>query len=381
MTWGFSPLDRELGLLPGMQLLPLFHEALVRLSGWMPFARAAELLGATLKVTVSKATAERQTLVAGRALVEAETKATEWLIADLPEPTAAGVAHQQISVDGAFVPLIKEWAEVKTMAIGTLLPGKDGLPKAKDLSYFSRMTDHQTFGRLATLETYRRATDKAAKVTAVVDGADWIQEFLDLQCQRAVRVIDWGHSSAYITRASQACFTDVGQAADWRGSQLNELLHGDPQEVLIELCQKLTACTVGSDQEAVVSTSLGYLARRLDQVQYRDFRAAGLPIGSGIVESANKVVVEARLKGAGMRWKRPNVDPMLALRNAICSGTRWSDSWHQLERYRLRTAAEHAHTAHLDRQPAFPPPPAKPARRRPSFRNFSLRPVNRRANR
>ena len=136
------------------------------------------------------------------------------------------------------------------MAIGTLLPGKDGLPKAKDLSYFSRMTDHQTFGRLATLETYRRATDKAAKVTAVVDGADWIQEFLDLQCQRAVRVIDWGHSSAYITRASQACFTDVGQAADWRGSQLNELLHGDPQEVLIELCQKLTACTVGSDQES-----------------------------------------------------------------------------------------------------------------------------------
>jgi len=35
---------------------------------------------------------------------------------------------------------------------------------------------------------------------------------------------------------------------------------------------------------------------------------------SGSGESANKLVVEARLKGAGMRWGRQNVDPMLVLR-------------------------------------------------------------------
>ena len=40
---GFFPLDEELELLPGM-LTPHGHECLVQLSGWMPFAKAAEIL-------------------------------------------------------------------------------------------------------------------------------------------------------------------------------------------------------------------------------------------------------------------------------------------------------------------------------------------------
>jgi hypothetical protein len=46
-------------------------------------------------------------------------------------------------------------------------------------------------------------------------------------------------------------------------------------------------------------------------MQYPHYQSQHWPIGSGMVESANKLVVEARLKGAGMHWKRENVDPML----------------------------------------------------------------------
>ena len=38
-----------------------------------------------------------------------------------------------------------------------------------------------------------------------------------------------------------------------------------------------------------------------------------------MVESANKVVVQARLKGAGMHWEPTHVNPMLALRTAACN--------------------------------------------------------------
>ena len=41
---------------------------------------------------------------------------------------------------------------------------------------------------------------------------------------------------------------------------------------------------------------------------------------------ANKNVVEARLKGTGMHWQRTHVNPMLALRNAICND-RWQEMW------------------------------------------------------
>jgi hypothetical protein len=47
-----------------------------------------------------------------------------------------------------------------------------------------------------------------------------------------------------------------------------------------------------------------------------------------VVESGNKLVVEARLKGAGMHWSRLSVNPLLALRNAVCSD-RWAEAWQQ----------------------------------------------------
>jgi hypothetical protein len=60
-------------------------------------------------------------------------------------------------------------------------------------------------------------------------------------------------------------------------------------------------------------------------MQYPLFQAQGWPIGSGIAESANKLVVEVRLKGAGMHWARASVNPMLALRNAVCND-RWDEA-------------------------------------------------------
>ena len=66
-------------------------------------------------------------------------------------------------------------------------------------------------------------------------------------------------------------------------------------------------------------------------MQYPAFLAEGWPIGSGMVESANKLVVEDRLKGAGMHWAEANVNGLLALRNAVCND-RWDASWTVIER-------------------------------------------------
>jgi hypothetical protein len=38
-------------------------------------------------------------------------------------------------------------------------------------------------------------------------------------------------------------------------------------------------------------------------IRYASFRAQGSPIGSGSVESANKLVVQSRMKQAGMRLR------------------------------------------------------------------------------
>ena len=90
------------------------------------------------------------------------------------------------------------------------------------------------------------------------------------------------------------------------------------------------------------ATAVNYLTKRLDQIQYARFQSQGFPIGSGSVESANKLVVEARLKGSGMHWARSHVNALVALRTIACSD-RWAEAWPHIERH-LRDQVRHTRT-------------------------------------
>jgi hypothetical protein len=102
--------------------------------------------------------------------------------------------------------------------------------------------------------------------------------------------------------------------------------HEGPQKLLLELGRLQKRYT----QAQPIATHLNYLKKRNQQMRYPQFQAQGWPIGSGIVESGNKLVVEARLKGSGMHWAEENVNPMLAVRNVLCSG-RWREDWPKIE--------------------------------------------------
>ncbi|MFQ5741934.1 MAG: ISKra4 family transposase [Acidobacteriota bacterium] len=338
---GFFPLDKELELEPE-GLSPSLVEGIALLGSWMPFAEAAKIIGQFWKVSVSEATVRRTTEKSGEAYVEIQTAQVEALEKELPE-APQGPALQQISVDGAMVPLLhKEWAEVKTLAIGTIgeavLERGERAVHARDMSYFSRLAEHQSFSRLATVETHRRGTESAGKVCAVMDGAEWLQKFIDLHRPDAVRILDWCHGAEYLAKAGQAVLgAGTAAASEWLGVQLHQLKHGDPGQVLSnlrELSKELEATgRADTDASKTLKSSLEYLQKRQEQIRYAEFQAMGYPIGSGAVESANKLVMEARLKGSGMHWAQEHVNPMLALRTMICSD-RWEEAWPQITRRR-----------------------------------------------
>ncbi len=181
----FFPLDEELGL-SSSGLTPRYHEHLVHLAAWMPFARAAQMLQQLLGVQVSEATARRLTEQAGAWYEARQTAQSQQ--ASNPSTGARGCAKQLISTDGAYVPLLKgEWAEVRTVAIGEIkeesqTPGKREV-HACHVSYFSRMVDAATFADLAEVEMRRRGVSLAKAVGSVTDGADWCQGFTDLHRQ------------------------------------------------------------------------------------------------------------------------------------------------------------------------------------------------------
>ena len=370
---GFFPLDEELQLLAG-HYTPTLYEGMTRLSTWMPFGRAVHEVSYFLHTHVTATTVRRQTEAAGAAYVAVQTREVERLERETP-PAPVGPAKQFLSVDGAFVPLVGgEWAEVKTLAIGEVEAPRqvkdETVIQTGALSSFSRLTDATTFQRLALAETHRRGVETAGAVGAVTDGAEWCQSFIDVHRQDAVRILDFPHAGEHLAQIGQVVFGEGPSATDaWFTRQWPTLKHDGPTTVLAEVHQLAAA---HADRPELLEP-VAYLDKREAHRHYPVFQAAGWPIGDGAVESGNKLVVEARLKGSGMHWARPHVDPLLALRNLACND-RWEEGWNQIvgelrrqtrqrsnEQRQKRRARCEAKTV-LTRPPDPAPPTDKPTR-------------------
>jgi hypothetical protein len=54
--------------------------------------------------------------------------------------------------------------------------------------------------------------------------------------------------------------------------------------------------------------------------EYKIFRKSGLPTGSGTVESAIRRVINLRIKGTGLFWKREHAENVIFLRSLVLTG-------------------------------------------------------------
>ncbi len=352
---GFSPLDEELQLVPG-KLSPREHERLVRLAGWIPsFEKAVEVFEDFLGIAVGKITSQRYTEEAGAAYEQIQTEEVEYLERHMP-PACSGAEKMQISADGAMVPLLHGvWAEVRTLVVGEVQPAVEEkgelVVHTRNLSYFSRKVSAREFGRLALVEMQRRGVEKAKELAAVMDGADWEQNFVDFHCPHAIRILDFAHAAGHVNEIGEALHGEhTPQSQAWLQDRLHRLKHEGPDKLLMEF-EKLQRKHLAVQ---VISSNLAYLKKRKAQMQYPLFQAQGWPIASGMVESGNKLVVHARLKGPGMHWAEKHVNPMLALRNILCSD-RWQQDWPRIEarlRQQSHQQRSQVHQAHHPISPA-----------------------------
>jgi hypothetical protein len=334
----------------------------------MPFAWAARMLEHLLGVQVSEETVRRLTEQAGARVEAAQTVQAKAPVREEPQAKAIP-ARLVMSADGACVPLLHgEWAEVRTVAIGEVeerrTPDGEQEIHVGQLSYFSRLTDAETFADLAEVEMRRRKVVQAEQVCAVTDGADWLQGFIDLHRSDAVRILDFPHAAEHLGNLLEALEKMSHHfPAQMLERCLHVLKHRGPRS-LLRMSQRLPPELT---ERAGVREHLGYLRKREGLMQYPQFRRQGWPIGSGMVESANKLVVQARLKGAGMHWERRHVNPLLALRNGVCN-QRWQETWHlageQHHSYQVQrrtTRAEQRKQATLSSGDPLPVEPLSPA--------------------
>ncbi len=337
---------------------------MTRLGSKLPFREAAEEVWYSHRVRVNEASLRQITHRHGAAAEALIRQEVETLERDAPD-ASANPQNLLISVDGAFVQLTSgEWREVKSLAVGEFStewePGTwNSRVKTSQLSYFSRSYPAREFERYALAELHRRGVENARRVVAVNDGAEWIQGFLDYHCPKATRVIDFAHAAGYVAQAGKAVWQEESQTfQDWFTSACHGLKHNPPQETIANL--HLIIPKAKSDTQAsLIDGAIFYLQSRLHMLDYAHFRHCGYPIGSGCVESGHKVVVQQRMKGAGMRWAEHHLDPMLSLRNLVCNGT-WEAGWRQIVLYQQEQQLVKRIRAADDRLSRNSSPPPEP---------------------
>jgi hypothetical protein len=172
-------------------------------------------------------------------------------------------------------------------------------------------------------------------VHSVGDGAPWIVGQMDVRFgAQGSFIVDFYHLCEYLAAAVNSITSDAAARKAWMDARKAELLTGRVDSVLATLSSCLEPEGTPKDKSPV-RTCHNYMVERTGQFDYAGALKAGLPIGSGEIESAHRYVVQKRLKMPGAWWTVENAERMIALRILRLNGD-WESYW---ENYRTAPPA------------------------------------------
>ena len=162
-----------------------------------------------------------------------------------------------------------------------------------------------------------------SSVHVVCDGATWIRSQAgNAFGEQAAVLIDFYHVCDYLSQVNQSV---EGLPKRWFETQKKRLREGRVSVLLKELKNYLEADKV-ADEDAPVRRAYRYLKNRLDVLNYKQALDDDLPIGSGLIESGHKHVLQARMKIPGAAWKIENAEHMVRAR-AFRANKQWNQYW------------------------------------------------------
>jgi len=160
------------------------------------------------------------------------------------------------------------------------------------------------------------------QIHALGDGAVWIAEQARLQFGPQGRyTVDLYHVCDYFAAAAP----DPANTKPFVATLRDWLRANDLAAVFAELRPRAEPPEV-PDEQAPVRAAIRYLTNRTEQLDYARALALGLPVGSGLIESGNKHVLQGRLKKAGAWWTEINAHAMAQLRT-LRANLGWDSYW------------------------------------------------------
>ncbi|MEM7773668.1 MAG: ISKra4 family transposase [Cyanobacteria bacterium P01_A01_bin.37] len=330
------PLDTALGLSPQQRVGDGLQRLGCLLCVMMPYEPAAWVLAQWSGITVSASSLWQWVQHYGqRALsqLDAEVAAYSERGEVVPEALSETVAQLRlaISADGVMVPfrptpkLAKgktEWREVKVGLFVRLEPHLTRTGTTVSRLVHRRVVAHlgtiQRFGEHLRWQAARQSIETASECLWLSDGGTgfWGLFYRYFAPMQVIGILDFYHAAAHLWKAANAVFGDCATTTQhWFEHWRHQLRHGDHQAVLTQLTRLINLDHLWSPAEldALIQVQ-SYLQAHHRHIRYASFDDHDYPLGSGMIESTCKWLIQQRFKGVGMRWSEAGFNHLLQLR-------------------------------------------------------------------
>lgn len=311
-----APLDCFLGI----DKLPfkMTAAAMLECSYWaqdqISFQRAEEKIKRTMNVSIDDDTIRKAAGFIGKAVFEEDCKKAEEVWAEfckrpllLPSKKKKGVLY--IEIDGSAVNTRVQdengstWRENKLAIFFSTdhvhqWKNKKGevCRRIEKKEYVSYIGSVEEFKKHVLAGAIRNGYGSYEKVVILSDGAEWIANMKEeLFGDDAIQILDFYHLSENVYSYGKAKFKmDESKYIPWAKNKCTQLKEGKWEEVLRDMDPKETYKNTVNLYH--------YIRANKEHIDYPRYTEMGYFIGSGAIESSNKIIVQRRFKQAGMRW-------------------------------------------------------------------------------
>jgi len=197
--------------------------------------------------------------------------------------------------------------------------------------YISHLGDWLSLAALVWAVMLKRGFDRAQLLVVLSDGAEWIRSLSRWLPVKVLLILDLYHVKHKLWEMAGALYGEGTAAAKaWAEEQCQRIEQGKAKEVIESLEFLKGSHHKAREQLESLQT---YLRNNQDRMDYPHYRALGLRVGSGAIESTNYHVTGARLKLPGMRWSEDGAAQMARLRADLFNGV-----WQERSRQILKAA-------------------------------------------
>ncbi len=334
---GYGVSDKKFEIYGDHRLTKGITEAIAYMSQLMPFKEASETMKKFLNIDISATQMQIISEEVGKKIFEKDLQVANNAY-DKPEeaaPQELSMYRKEgrlyIFVDGSQVNTrIKDnngstWKEMK---LGLIFNDRNTLKRANDSIMITKKEYVPYFGSVNEFKKFvfsaaaKAGYGKLKEIVVVGDGAQWIWNMCEELFPDAVQILDFYHFSENAHSYAKVIYPENEVLRKgWVNKLLNLVTNGKVDEA-VEFVQEKNSFKKLPD--GVVNLP-NYILNNYKRIDYKHLKDNKYYIGSGAIESGNKVVIQKRMKQSGMRWGMEGGQYIASLR-----GKYKSEAWKEV---------------------------------------------------